>query len=157
MCDERTAGFLPSGHLGRRALFALTALALAALVAEPADAQRLRRASVVLEGYVGEAPAGVRVEAQLTLQSGGRSTAFAVTRALAQTGGRPQRQVLHDARPHQNTLVLRGNEAALAPLWSASAGQQLRISGEHRTGTNTVQVSRIDAVSADPAPTAAAP
>ncbi len=157
MRDERRWQFRGSMRPGRRALCAFAALALAVLAADAAEAQRLRRASVVLEGYVGAAPAGTRAETRLVLSSGAARVDFDVTRVVASTGNRSQRQILHDARPHQNTLVLRGTQAVLTTLTSAAAGTQLRISGYHRTGTNTLQVSRVETMPASPPPTAPAP
>lgn len=141
----------------RRWLVWVSVLGVLALVREPADAARFRRANVVLEGYVGQAPAGVRAEAQLVLQSGGKNYEFALRRTAVNTGSRSRRQLLQDIRPFQNTLVLQGSGSTVSGLTSASPGQKLVISGYHRTGTRTLHVTRIGPASPGPTPAAAQP
>jgi hypothetical protein len=129
-------------------------LASLSLVGEPATAAQLRAANVVLEGYVGHAPDGVRTEARIVLQAGGKNYDFDVMSTRSKTGSRSRRQLLQDIRPRQNTLILLGQESALGALANASPGERLRISGTHRTGSDQLKVSQIGP--APPAPTPAA-
>ena len=140
-----------------RSLVWVLVLGLVVLASDPAHASRLRRANVILEGYVGQAPEGVRSIAQLVLQSGGNTHQFALTRALATTGNRSGRQLLEDIRPFQNTLVLRGSTSTLSGLLNASPGQKLVINGYHATGTRTLHVNRIEPAPPDPTPAPAHP
>jgi hypothetical protein len=128
-------------------LFCASVLAMLALVHDPAVAQE-RRSTIALEGYVGSAPANLQPVADIKLQFGGKSYDFAVTRSRVLRGRRSARQILNDVRPRQNTLILQGSEAALAPLVSASAGTQLSITGDHRRGSNQLSVTRIGPVEA---------
>jgi hypothetical protein len=139
----------------RRWLVLVSVLGLLAFVREPADASRLRRAHVVLEGYVGQAPAGITPEVQLRLQLGSKSYEFALTRTAVNMGSRTQ--LLRDIRPYQNTLVLRGSASEVGGLTSASPGQKLVISGYHRTGTRTLHVTSIGPAPPEPTPAAAQP
>ena len=143
-----------SGTARRRWLVWVSILGLVPLVGEPAHATRQRRANVRLEGYVGQAPAGVQTEARVMLQYGGKTYEFDVTRTAVNTGDRSRQQLLRDIRPFQNTLVLRGSASMLGALSSASSGQQLVISGYHRTGSRELRVTQISP--APPGPTPAA-
>jgi len=127
------------------------------LASDPAHASRLTRANVVLEGYVGQAPAGITPAAQLVLQSLGTNYQFALTRTAVNAGSRARRQLLDDIRPFKNKLVLRGSTSALSGLVSASPGQKLVINGYHATGTRTLHVSRIEPAAPDPTPAPAHP
>ena len=126
-----------------RWLFWVSVLGSVVLAGDPAVAMRSRRANLVLEGYVGQAPAGVRSEAQLVLQAGGKSYDFALTRTAVITGNRSRNQLLQDIRPGRNTLILRGPESALRVLTSAPPGQKLVISGSHLAGARDLTVTRI--------------
>ena len=137
-----------------RSLLWVSAVGLMVLASDPAHASRLRRANVVLEGYVGQAPAGVRSIAQLVLQSGGDTYQFALTRALAVPGNCSGRQLLEDIRPFQNTLVLRGSASTLSGLVNASPGPEAghqRLS-RHRHAHLARQPHRARAAGPNPGP-----
>jgi len=140
-----------------RCLVWVCVLGLVALAAEPAGAVRSRRANLVLEGYVGQAPAGVRPQAQLVLQAGGKSYDFALTRTAVITGNRSRNQLLQDIRPGGNALILRGPESVLRVLTGAPPGQQLRISGYHQAGARDLTVTRIAPASPGAPPATAQP
>ena len=139
---------------GRRWLASLSILGFSLLVTQPADAARVRPAHLFLVGYVGEAPACVRAQARLVLQFQGQNYNFDLTQTGVRSGNRSRGRLLQDIRPFQNTLILRGSAAALAPLTSASPGQRLHISGYHQSGSRELNVTEIRVEPASPTPAA---
>ena len=140
----RFAKSVPNGHrwlVGLSVVLAITSVNAVALAAGP------RGTTVEVEGYVGEAPAGVASE-KIVLQFAGKKYDFAATNMESKSAHRSARLLMHDIKPHKNTLVLRGSESVIAPLTSASSGQMLQISGTHRSGTNSLTVTKIGPTSA---------
>ena len=138
----------------QRWLASLWILGFSLLIADTADAARVRPALLFLEGYVGEAPAGVRPQARLVLQYQGQNYNFDLTRTGVKSGNRSSGRLLQDIRPFQNTLILRGSAASVAALTSASPGQKLRISGYHQSGSRELNVSETRTEPASPTPAA---
>lgn len=128
----------------RRELIFATCLMLGALVHGSAEASRSRRATVFLDGYVGSAPEGAATQANIVLQFGGKRQDFAVTTSgVVKGGNRSARQILNDLRPKQNVLVLIGSDATLGALGTTAPGQLVRITGDHRRGSNQLSVTSI--------------
>lgn len=137
----------------RRGLILATCLMmLGTLVPNAAEASRSRRATVFLDGYVGTAPAGTTTQANIVLEIAGKRQDFAVTATGVVKGKRSARQIINDLRPKQNVLVLIGPEATLGALGTTPPGQLVRITGDHRRGSNQLSVTSIG-----PPPGGAAP
>ena len=132
-----------------------TSILALSLVAQPlANAASLRRANWRLEGFVGQAPAGIKPDAHLVLQYEGKNYEFDLTKAVVLTGHVSPSQLLRDIKPGQNQLLLRGPAKAMGALTNASVGQKLLIYGYHRTGTRDLQVTKIAPAPPDSAPAA---
>lgn len=128
----------------RRELIFATCLMLGTLVHGSAEAARNRRATVFLDGYVGKAPEGAATQATIVLDIGGKRQDFAVTTTgVVKGGNRSARQILNDVRPKQNVLILIGPAATLGTLGSTAPGQLVRITGDHRRGSNQLSVTSI--------------
>lgn len=140
----------------RRGLIFAASLMLVALVHGSAEAARSRIATVFLDGYVGTAPAGVTAQANLVLQYSGKRQPFAVTGTGVTRGKGSSQRLLNDLRPKHNILILVGSEATLGAIGSNPPGQRVRITGDHRRGSNQLNVTSIAAAPAapEPAPTA---
>lgn len=138
----------------RRELIFATCMMLGALVHGSAEASRSRRATVFLDGYVGSAPEGAATQAKIVLQVAGKRQDFAVTTTgVVKGGNRSARQILNDLRPKQNVLILIGSDATLGTLGTTPPGQLVRITGDHRRGSNQLSVTSIGP---PPAPSGAA-
>jgi hypothetical protein len=128
----------------RRELIFATCLLLGTLVHGSAEASRNRRATVFLDGYVGAAPEGAATQAKIVLQIGAKRQDFAVTTAgVIKGGNRSARQILNDVRPKQNVLILIGPDATLGAIGTTPPGQLVRITGDHRRGSNQLSVTSV--------------
>lgn len=128
----------------RRGLIVATCLLLGTLVHGSAEASRNRRATIFLDGFVGAAPEGTATQANLVLQIGGkRQDFFVTTSGVIKGGNRSARQILNDVRPKQNVLILVGPEATLGKIGTTPPGQLVRITGDHRRGSNQLSVTSI--------------
>jgi hypothetical protein len=133
---------------------ALLMLATSLCAGPPADAAIIWRANWRLEGYVGQAPAGITPDAHIVLQYEGKDYPFDVTKAVVTAGRVPKGQLLGDIEHHQMKLQLHGTAKTLDVLRKASPGAKLLISGHHDTGSGEMHVTKISGASADSVPAA---
>ena len=125
-----------------------------AVVAASAAHAALVRANWRLEGYLGQAPPGVKVEARLLLRFNDKDYEFDLTKAASTNPHIPGSRLVHDLKAHQNKLSLSGPRASMEPLVSAAPGQKLIITGYYRTGSDVMQETTIATAPPDsPAPT----
>ena len=125
------------------------------LVAQPfANAASVRRPHWGLEGFVGQAPAGIRPDAHLVLRYEGKDYEFDLTKAVVIAGRASRTLLLRDIEPGRNQLILRGSAKTMGALTNASVGQKLLIYGYLRTGSRDLQVTKIAPASPDSAPAA---
>jgi len=129
-------------------------LATALFAAQVANAATVWRASWRLEGYVGQAPAGIKPEAHVILQYNGKDYAFDLTKTVLISGHVPQGQLLDDIERHRGKLLLRGKATVLDGLRTASPGEMLLIFAQHDSSSRNLQVTKITAASPNSVPAA---
>ena len=138
--------------VGRSRFLAVAVLALS-VIAAPHAMGAARRRTWRLEGYVGQAPTGIKPVAHLVLQSSDKTYEFDLTRVSVSSGNASTTALVRDLQPHQNNLLLIGPAKTVEALTNASAGQKLLIIGYYRSRpSRQLQVMKISAVASDSAP-----
>ena len=123
-----------------------------AVVAASAAHAALVRANWRLEGYLGQAPPGVKVEARLLLRFNDKDYEFDLTKAASTNPRIPGSRLVHDLKSHKNKLSLSGPRASMDPLVGATPGQKLIITGYYRAGSDVMQEARVTAAPPESAP-----
>src|SRR5262245_34954659 len=90
------------------------------LVAAPGAHAALVRANWRLEGYLGQAPPSVKVEARVVLRYNDKDYEFDLTKAQSTNPRIPGSRFVHDLKSHQNKLSLSGPRASMDPLVKAA-------------------------------------
>ena len=140
--------------LGRSACVAVSLLATSLLAQPSARAATVWRANWRVEGYVGQAPAGTKTEAHVTLLYSGKEYPFDLTEATVIAGRVPPRQLLDDIEHHQMKLLLRGTPDVLGPLLKATPGEKIALFGHHDGGWRDLQVTQVTTGSSSATPSA---
>jgi hypothetical protein len=133
---------------------AVSILATSLFAGPLANAATIWRANWRVEGYVGQAPAGIKPEAHVVLQYNGKDYPFDLTETVLISGHVPQGQLLNAIERHQMRLLLRGKAEVLDRLRTASPGEKLLIFGHHDTASRDMQVTKISAASPESVPAA---
>ncbi|MBI1813773.1 MAG: hypothetical protein HYR72_02210 [Deltaproteobacteria bacterium] len=106
-----------------------------------------------LEGYVTNAPAGIKPEAHLVLQYQGKDYEFDLSKMVVVTGSRTYGQVLQEITPYRVSFLLRGPSPAVGKLTGAAPGQKLIVLGRHRAGSRDLQLVDVSEAPPDATPT----
>ena len=122
------------------------------LAAAPGAHAALVRANWRLEGYLGQAPPGVKVEARVVLRYNDKDYEFDLTKAQSTNPRIPGSRFVHDLKSHQNKLSLSGPRASMDPLVKAAPGEKLLITGYYRTGSDVMQETRVATAPPDSLP-----
>src|SRR5215813_823894 len=99
------------------------------LVAASVAHTALVRANWRLEGYLGQAPSGVKVERRVLLRFNEKDYEFDLTKAVSTNPRIPGSRLLDALKSHHNKLSLSGPRASMDPLVGAAPGQKLIITG----------------------------
>ena len=117
------------------------------LEAGPVGARRPgagRASQLRLEGYLGALPPGQTTEAELTIQWGGASHPFQVTKARLLSGDRLAASVLDEVRPYRPNFILRGPAELLGRLDEAGPERRVTITGQYRSGGRDLYVGAVE-------------
>jgi hypothetical protein len=102
--------------------------------AMPAHARLIAR-TIRLEGYVGVAPEGARLEAKWSVNVAGSSLALQVTRLQIIAGPGTPSDVVQALKPYRAAAFkIAGDRRQLDELASAAAGSRIELQGNLRLG-----------------------
>jgi hypothetical protein len=102
-----------------------------------------------LEGRVGVRDPNRKGPADLDLQWDDTRVRLQVSRARVLRGNRLGEDFLAEIAPYEPSLFLQGDEALLERLRHAKPGDRVAVTGYHRTGSRTFEVSAVDAMPAE--------
>jgi hypothetical protein len=123
---------------------ALGVLAVGAVAAAQITQTPLEPLQIRLEGHVGAPVPKHHAAADVTFVWKHTRIRFQVDRAVVVRGEQLGADFLAEIAPYRSTLMLQGDDAVLGRLRAAKPRDRVSVTGYHRTGDRTFEVSRVD-------------